>query len=476
MHTNKTMITRAPRNKEAKRAYYTTLGQLLAREKAWEVKAANFGKLYSQDRHTMTVKLPARQGYTQINRYQMCERAMKLYETDELIRPCVNLIATAIFSKGQPDIRGKNETLVQAAQDIIEDNDLNFHDIAREGELCGDVFLYYEKANTPSGIKISSLDASVVESILDNGDVRKVSGYAITNGQSNVLQSANNLLKDNKNIPKLSVNQTQHLKFNSTSTSQYGRSSLRHIIYFIDVKDKLFEENWLRGAQYYGNPLIAVTGVPGPYQANVKNQIEGGLQRAGKSWILPPETKIEVPSFALDYPIGDIVGWVFRMISIGSEIPITLLGSADAASRGSAFYANPRLELAIRPKREVWRIGLRRFLLKVLASKGLIKYNELVPKKDFDIGFLPIFERDLTDIADVVAIYRASKIMSRKTAMELIGVDASEEEEQIEAEMELEKELMDNMQPEKEDRKEPLSDLKDKQAIKRSMKKSKDSE
>lgn len=421
---------KAPHNPIARRVYYETYGKLLAEHKMWEVKASNFGKLFAQDRGSTTVRLPSRTGYTTINRYQICKRSMGLYETDELVRAIINLIASAIFSTGQPDIRGENEELVEAAQEILEKNDINFHDLAREGELCGDVFLYYTKEG--DNIKICSLDSSVMDSVLEKDDVRKVTGYQINYDKADTVSSViGNLSDGSKKKIDIPLDKCQHLKFNSTTTSQYGRSGLRHLIYWLDVKDKLFEENWLRGAQYYGNPLLAITGVPGPYQQTVKNQIEAENQRAGKSWVLPPDTDIKVPDLSLSYPIGDIVGWVFRMISIGSEVPITLLGSADAASRGSAFYANPRFVLAINPKREVWRIGLRRFLIKVLTASGKIKEGESVSTKDFDIGFQPMFEKDLANVADVVTAYHQAGLISDQSAMELIGLDSSKEAELI---------------------------------------------
>jgi len=179
---------------------------------------------------------------------------------------------------------------------------------------------------------------------------------------------------------------------------------------------------------------LVISGVPGPYQATVKSAIEAELHRAGKSWVLPPETEVTTPSLSLDYPIGDIVGWVFRLITIATEIPITLLGSADAASRGSAFFANPRFDLAIRARREVWRIGLRRFFIKIFKSLGKIKEGQEPTRSEFDIGFLPIFEKDLTDIADVIAIMRDRGALSKGTSAEMIGLDASEEQERMKAE------------------------------------------
>ena len=414
----------APRHPDAKKVYNAELGRLLAQEKIWEVKAANYGTISKVDRNSTTSKLPNRSGYTTIKRKAMYDKAMQLYEQNELVRPIVNLIATSTFSKGQPDFKGSNADLTSYAQEIVTSNDLNFHDLAREGELAGDVFLWYEKMG--DAIKVWSLDAGETISILKDGDLRNIAGYAYKSG------SENSLSKEVK--PNLLPSQVQHLKLNSTTTSQYGRSSLRHLLYWIDVLDKLFEENWLRGAQYYGQPLLAITGVPGPYQATVKAQIESQLQRAGVSWVLPPDTDVKTPSLALDFPIGDIVGWVFRLITIATEIPITLLGSADAASRGSAFFANPRFELAIRARREVWRIGLRRFFIKIFQATGKLAEGVEPKRSEFDIGFLPIFDRDLTDLADVIAITKDRGIMSKTSSREWLGLDASVESELIKKE------------------------------------------
>ena len=412
---------KAPRNHEAKKVYNQELGRLLAAEKVWEVKAANYGAMTRVDRNSTTSKLPSREGYTTLQREAMYEKALRLYEQNELVRPIINLISTSVFSKGQPDFKGSNKALAEAARKIVDTNDINFHELAREGELAGDVFLWFEKGEKDS-VKVWSLDAGETVSVLKDDDLRQLLGYAYKTGDAKATK------------PTFTPDKVQHLRLNSTTTSQYGRSSLRHLLYWIDVLDKLFEENWLRGAQYYGQPLLAITGVPGPYQATVKAQIEAQLQRAGVSWVLPPDTKVETPSLALDYPIGDIVGWVFRLITIATEIPITLLGSADAASRGSAFFANPRFELAIRARREVWRIGLRRFFIKIFQATGQIKEGVEPSRSEFDIGFLPIFEKDLTDLADVIAIMQDRGNMSHGSACEMIGLDASEEMKRIEDE------------------------------------------
>ena len=407
--------------KEARKSYNEHLGKLLATEKVIEQKAAQYGKLASVDRFNTTSKLPNIKtgGFKSTDREAIYRRAMQLYDQNEIVRPIINLIASSIFSSGQPDIRGKNDKLVKFAQDIITENDLNFHDLAREGELAGDVYLAFDKADGHK-TKVLSLDAGIVDPLLKDNDIRQLQGYQI------------------KNSGKVDVklDKCQHLKFNSTTTSLTGRSSLRHVIYWCDVMDFLFEAKWLRGADAYGQPLIAITGVPTQFHNVFKASLEAETQRAGKTWVLPPETSVTPVDQTLNYPIGDIVGWTFRMISVATEIPITLLGSADATSRGSAFFANPRWILAIKPRREVWRIGLRRFFLKIAKAQGIIQDTNVVSRRDFDIGFLPIFEKDLQDIADVVAIYRNSNMMSKETAQEWVGIDASDEKERLDAEAE----------------------------------------
>ena len=405
--------------KEARKSYHDALGKLLAKERVQELKAAQYGKLNSVDRFQTTKPLPGKAGgFTSTDREKIYRKAMQLYDQNELIRPIINLIASSIFSTGQPDIKGKNEKLVKLAQDIITESDINFHDLAREGELAGDVFLAFDSPNKER-TQILSLDAGKVDVRLKENNIREIQGYELN--------------KSGK--VDIDTEHCQHLRFNTTTTSQYGRSSLRHVIYWIDVLDFLFESKWLRGADNYGQPLLAVTGVPAQFQASFKASLEAEVQRSGKTWILPPDTNVITPSMSLDYPIGDIVGWVFRMISIATEIPITLLGSADAASRGSAFFANPRFVLAIRPRREVWRIGLRRFFIKLFQAEGMVG-DEPISRKDFDISFLPIFEKDMAELADVISIARDKQIISKETAMEWLGLDASDEFEKIEDEPE----------------------------------------
>jgi len=411
-----------PRNKQAKDVFYKELGRLLAQDAVWERKAANFGRLSALDRFTDFSKLPKREGSTSLNRHELYQKALDLFTNNEIVRPAINLISTSTFTKepGGVDIRGKSRELKDLTETLLENNQINFHDLAREAELSGNLFLWMGE-NDGDKTEIWSLDPGITQVILNEGNIREKIGFSQTGSEGTV---------------EFSKDDVQHLRMNATSTMQYGISSLRHLIYWINVLDTLFEQNWLRSAQYFGNPLIAITGVPGPYQQSVKTQIESDVQRAGRSWVLPPETDIKTPDLGLAFPINDIVGWVFRMISIGSEIPITLLGTADASSRGSAFFSNPRFTLAIKARREVWRIGLRQFFIKLFRKIGVVRPNQTITRKEFDFGFLPIFDRDLADLADVIEIYRDRKLISKKKAMELLGLDIDDEQEAMDQEPE----------------------------------------
>ncbi len=349
------------------------------------------------------MKLPDKSGYKEIDRKEVYRKALSLYNMNEFIRPAINTIVSGIFSDKSPDFRGTDDKLVELAWKIVDFNKMNFHDISRDAELAGDSFAWIK----PNGdqTKIIWLNPGDTESVLVKDNLHRISGYKF--GERKTL---------------LSPNLIEHIKFNTTSTSQYGRSSMRQIIYWIDVLDDLFEKNWLRGAQYFGNPLLAITGVPGPYQQTVKSQIEAQVQRAGRSWVLPPDTDIKVPDFTVGFPIGDIVFWVFRMISIATELPITLFGTADAASRGTAFFATPRFELAIRPRREVWRIGLRSLFIKIFKSIGELKDGEEPTRKEFDIGFTPMFLSDFDELADFVEVMRDRGIISKKSVREMVGL------------------------------------------------------
>ena len=419
---------KSPKNKIASKSYHEHYGRLLAEEKISEFKSAQYGRIAVSDKFLTTTTLPKLEGYTNLQRAEIVKKGMELYDQNELVRPIINLIATAIFPSGSPEINGKRQDLVDITNKIIDFNDLNFHELAREAEIAGDTFLWFDRLDKEK-TRIYSLDARVTNSVLDGGDIRKLAGYSVQ-----PQPTGTNKLGSGSQKPQLLPSRVQHLKFNSTTTSQYGRSSLRHVIYWLNVLDELFEKNWLRGAQYYGNPLLAIIGVPGTYMDRIKTMIESQTQRAGRNWVLPPDTDVKVPSLALEYPIGEIINWVFRLISISTEIPITLLGTADAGSRGSAFFANPRLDLAIKPRREVWRIGLRRFFIKIFKANGIISDEEELARKDFDISFQPIFEKSLSDLADVVAIYRQNRMMSKKTALEMLGIDSVEELERMEAE------------------------------------------
>ena len=172
---SKSVKVRIP--KESKKSYHETLGKLLAVEKVNETKAAQYGKLSSVDRYTTTHRIPGRQGGFKVsNREEIYRKSIQLYDQNELVRPIINLIASSIFSTGQPDIRGKNEKLVKLAQDIISENDLNFHDLAREGELAGDVFLTFDKPNKER-TQILSLDAGRTESVLKDNNIKNLQNY-----------------------------------------------------------------------------------------------------------------------------------------------------------------------------------------------------------------------------------------------------------------------------------------------------------
>lgn len=415
----------APRNKTAAKAFHEHYGKCLAEEKILELKSARFGNTSQFDRYADTIELPSREGYTNITRKDSYKKALSLYNESEIVRPIINLISSAIFSSSLSnqrliDITGKREDLIETAKKIIDNNALNFHDLAREAELAGDVFLHF----IPNGdrTEIISLDAGSVESVLKNDNVRRVTGYEIQRGAEDAIV--------------LPSSTTQQLKINSTTTSQYGRSSLRNLFYWFDVQDSLFEKNWLRGAQYFGNPQLKVTGVPGPYQAKVRTQLEQQTQRAGRVLILPPDADAGSIDYSLDFPIGDIVGWVFRLISIGSEIPITLLGTADAGSRGSAFFANPRFTFAIRAKREVWRIGLRELFIKIFRKIKVLNDTETLTCEDFNFGFFSIFDKDFSELADIIEVYRENKMVSIKTAQRMMGFDSEQEAKNMEEEPE----------------------------------------
>ena len=407
-----------PRNKTLRTSYNRALGELLAKDKLYELKAAQYGRLGTYDRLSSFVKLPSREGYKDQRRDLVCRKALQLFSDNEIVRAAVNLIPGAIFPNGAPDVRGKSKNLVKLAQDLIGFNGLNFIELGREGELCGDSFLWFR----PNGdqTEIRSLDASQVTSNLANGDIRRVESFTLS------LGSTKDQIIDSKFV--------QQVRHNATSTMQYGLSSLRHVFYWIDVLDSLFEKNWLRGAQYFGFPFLAITGVPGPYQESVRTNLEAQTQRAGRTVVLPPDSDVKAPDLSLDFPIGDIVGWVFRIIAIALEIPITLFGSADVASRGSAFFANPRLVMAIKPKRETWRIGLRQFFIKIFQSIGELDSGKSLSSKDFDLGFPPVFDRDFTDLADIIAILRDRHLVSKQSAREMVGLDHSDEEDRMSVE------------------------------------------
>src|SRR3972149_10152265 len=99
-YRNQSQGLKPPKNKIARDAFYKSYGELLAREKIWEVKSSLFGKISTLDRFSSLAKLPGREGYTDLARKEIVTKAFHLFETNELARTIINIVSAAIFSQG----------------------------------------------------------------------------------------------------------------------------------------------------------------------------------------------------------------------------------------------------------------------------------------------------------------------------------------------------------------------------------------
>ena len=376
---------------------YTDIGNEL--QKQWSLRSINY--------------------YDNVRREDIYTSCLDRYQHDQLARPIVNLIVNAIFNE-KPDFQG-DDTIIKRVNDIIKASEINWSSWGADLEVFGDVFI---RAFLGEDIpKIVSIPASSIVVVYSETNVLDIKRYAqFFNGSLPILKSDEELPEYAKAIP---ADEVCHIKINNTSNMIYGSSTLRPILWWLDVLDNLWERNTIRAIQYYGAPIIVITGVPAEHQATLKTSMESEGQRPGRSIILPPECKVDVPDFTKNYPIQEFIDRVYQYILSACNIPQHLVYESDS-SRGVAMFSGDSFDMMIKNRRRIWELGLVKILKYILMEEGLWQ-----DESKLKIGWKPVFQRDLKDMATLIQTALETGLYSKRTAREVLGVDHSEELERV---------------------------------------------
>lgn len=380
-----------------------------------ERKSSDFGNITlvdTQDSHTQStsyVRVYNHGYYDDFKRAELYNVCRSKYLYDQLARPIINLIVNGIFNT-PPDFQGDKE-LVKVAEKIATKNNIDWHQWGVDLEVMGDIFIRVFDDAIPT---VASIPAETITIDYDPENVLKINNFT--------------QYENSQQEHDIDVEEIVHIKINVPSNVIYGSSTLRPILWWLDVLDNLFERNWIRAAQYYGSPLIYVTGVPGEHQANVKASIEGQGQRPGRVWVFPPDTKVDSLDFAKQFPIQEIIDRVYQYILSACSIPQHLIYESDS-SRGVAMFSGDSFDWLVKGRQQTWGNGLHTLFKRIFERKGIWKADS-----EFKIGWTPTFQRDLKDLANVVAVLRGDSTISKRTAREIFGIDHSTEIKRLENE------------------------------------------
>ncbi|KKL84878.1 hypothetical protein LCGC14_1960330 [marine sediment metagenome] len=382
-----------------------------------ERKSSKFGTVGTVDRGTelgfsstifnrFTGKVTSLGYYNNLKRHEIYRTALDKYVHDELARPIINLISNAIFSGGI-DFQGNEEQVVRARK-IIKDSMIDWSTWGADLEVHGDIFVRSFFGNNP---KIASIPPQTIEIIYDENNIIDIRNYV-----QNI---------DDPSVELISPAEMTHGKINNTSNMVFGSSTLRAIFWWLDVLDNLWERNWIRCAQYYGSPIVAVTGIPSEHIDDVRAKLQAEAQRPGRNWIFPEGVEIDTLDFAKGYPIELLVDRVYQYILSACNIPQHLVYESDS-SRGVAMFSGDAFEMMINSRRRTWTLIILDAIRRIFVNEG----NN---PDDFNltINFPPVFTRDLKNLAKLIADGRNLKIFSLKSARERLGLDHSKEEENI---------------------------------------------
>lgn len=344
--------------------------------------------------------------YDNLKREDIYKTALDLYVHDQLARPIIDLIVNAIFNR-PPDFQG-DKILVERASQVARDSEIDWHKLGADLEVHGDLFL---RAFLGKDAKLASLPPETIKAEYASNNVLDITKY---------LQFPEESYE--KSIP---ASEISHVKIHCTSNMVYGESTLRPVFWWFDVLDNLWERNWIRAAQYYGSPIVVVTGIPGNYQSTVETSLEKEGQRPGRSWMFPENVNVDTLDFTKNYPIQELVDRVYQYILAACGIPQHLIFESGS-SRGVAMFSGDAFEMMINNRRHIWALGLIKALRIIFESEGIWKDDS-----KFRIGWTPLFQRDLKDLASVITVAMENGIFSKRTAREKLGADHSEEVERL---------------------------------------------
>jgi len=372
-----------------------------------ERKSSNFGRVGIQDRQSGLQKVFTHHPmayYDDMKRKDAYLSCIDRYNYDQLARPIINIIVHAIFST-PPDFQG-DKTLVKEIRKLILDSNINWITWGIDLETYGDLFIRAFKGRNP---KLASIPPESIDIEYDQRNILDISNYV-------------QFKDDGGDFAKtISPEKMTHIKINHASSQVYGVSTLRPVLWWLDVLDNLWERNWIRAAQYYGNPIVAITGIPGEHIETVKAALQSDGQRPGRNWVFPPDVKAETLDFTKNYPIQDLIDRVYQYILASCGIPQHLVYESDS-SRGVAMFSADGFEMMIKSRRRTWEIGLRQALQKALDFDN---------SEDLKINWSPVFMRDLKNLSSLVDSMVTQKVLSKHTAREMINVDHSIEVERM---------------------------------------------
>lgn len=385
-----------------------------------ERKSSKFGRVGTIDRgselvknfnvYTRNQRQPVTLAYyNNLKRKEIYQTALDKYVHDQLARPIINLISYATFGKGL-DFQG-NQAQVEKARKIVRDSNIDWLMWGADLETFGDIFIRSFYGKNP---KMASIPPESLEIDYDENNIIDVRAF---------VQRIKT--PDERRI---SPKDMSHGKINCTSSQVYGSSTLRPVFWWLDVLDNLWERNWIRCAQYYGSPMVAVTGVPVSSIADVITKLEANPQRPGRNLVFPEGVAVDTLDFAKGYPIENLIDRVYQYILSACNIPQHLVYESDS-SRGVAMFSGDAFEMMINSRRKTWTLAI------LQAVKNILLNDKMSPDDfDLNIKWPPVFQRDLKDLGQLITQARQLRIYSLKSARERLGLDHSDEEKNIKLE------------------------------------------
>jgi hypothetical protein len=90
------------------------------------------------------------------------------------------------------------------------------------------------------------------------------------------------------------------------------------------------------------------------------------------------------------------------------------------------MFSGDGFEWMIKNRQQKWGNILYQLFKRIFERKGIWKADS-----EFKIGWVPVFQRDMKDLAKVIESLRADSTISKRTAREAFGIDHSQEVERL---------------------------------------------